>query len=1194
MEIYTYEIRGRMRKVTLIENGLAFKVKEKNRTDSSKIAKELGKSLFTSKSELTKKIDAKELTAFKNAGWYFIDPKAAVSRDLEEGKEPKEFETCGKVYIDENDRLKICTNELSIQFKEVEKEEAILDLLQENGLEIVMDFKFAKNLFTVKITDGTEPLKKVLEMVEMEEILVVEPNFVEQIGTRFTPTDPQFSNQWQWANDGSGGGVSGADISAEEAWDFTRGAGVTVGIIENGFDVAHTDISPALTGQSGFFNGASVFSQGTPATYPVSDHGTFVAGMVGARANNGSDGVGVANQALITAVACLGDQIGTQATMARAIAYAANPTTEVAGANAASGAQVITCSLGPAGANWTMTNVLQLAIDAAVNNGRGGLGCPVFWASSNSDVTIDGADGTDEVCAYANTIAVGRSSRSDLHDNSSFGPELEFLAPGVDVRSTAAGGGTRISTGTSFAAPCAAGVGALVIGMNPDLTWQEVRNTLRNTCDKIGGDPYVGGRNDRYGFGRVNAAMAVCEAGRIVDLATPSISFNDIPESETTARAVVFNVRSCLETTFQVIDGPNTNSGPAGSFALHDGPIATVPSATDFNLRQANLWLRYTGTDDGDIASGDLTIRCNETTEEWTININANTVSRPSVAVALVLDKSGSMDASSGITVAGLQKRIDVLRYSALPLIDLIQEGNGISVTAFDQDPHTLMNMAPVGDPNFGVGRVAARNAITSHIPNLAGMTAIGDGVETGINQLNSAAAAPYDVKAMIVLTDGHETAGKYVADVTDQLSDEHVFAIGLGTADVIQPNALNALTNNTGGYLLMTGNMGNDDIFRLTKYYLQILAGVTNTDIVLDPEGTLFPGDKHRIPFYLNETDISSDIILLCPNPNILNFHLETPDGDKIDPVVATSFAGITHNSGSYNAYYRVNLPVPIGSGARSGKWIAVLSLNKKGESFFDKKGKDNYSYNNDNPNYNGDGYNYLAKGIPYSLNVHAYSNIRMNSNLYQSSNEPGAAFTIRTVFSEYGNPMEGVSEVRAELVRPDGTKINIMLNEVATGEFEANHKAIIPGVYKYLIKANGNTSRGRLFTREQIVTGAVWKGGDAPFPGSGTGSGSGSGSGSNDPSSTEFWCHFFKCLFSKKVISEEYRKHLKGAGFDIDQLNKCLEKSCRKGSSKPHSLIDSLASNLIDKYAFADINKDALVANITSAYDLMKVNEK
>jgi thermitase len=225
--------------------------------------------------------------------------------------------------------------------------------------------------------------------------------------------------------------------------------------------------------------------------------------------NNNEGGVGGTPECLLIPVACLPDQIGTQTTLARAVAYAADPTREDSNASADQGADAITCSLGPNGADWDMESVLQDAIDFAVANGRGGKGTPIFWAVSNGNFPVT----RDEVCSYQNTIAVGRSTRLDLEDGSAFGPKLDFLSPGVEVYSTRQGGGYGFSTGTSFAAPCAASVGALALAVRPDLTWEALRNRLRQTCDKIGPDPYAGsqfgGRNDRYGFGRVNAEKAV-------------------------------------------------------------------------------------------------------------------------------------------------------------------------------------------------------------------------------------------------------------------------------------------------------------------------------------------------------------------------------------------------------------------------------------------------------------------------------------------------------------------------------------------------------------------------------------------------------------------------------------------------------------------------------------------------------------
>jgi subtilisin family serine protease len=119
----------------------------------------------------------------------------------------------------------------------------------------------------------------------------------------------------------------------------------------------------------------------------------------------------------------------------------------------------------------------------------------------------------DEVVSHANVIAVVRSNSADLEDNAARGPEVELIAPGVDVFSTESGGSFGTSTGTSFAAPCAAGCAALALSACPDLTGEELRQVMRDTAAKIGGVAYdAQGHNDDYGFGRVDAAAAVALA----------------------------------------------------------------------------------------------------------------------------------------------------------------------------------------------------------------------------------------------------------------------------------------------------------------------------------------------------------------------------------------------------------------------------------------------------------------------------------------------------------------------------------------------------------------------------------------------------------------------------------------------------------------------------------------------------------
>lgn len=279
----------------------------------------------------------------------------------------------------------------------------------------------------------------------------------------------------------------------------------------------------------------------------------------------------------------------------------------------------------------------------------------------------------------------------------------------------------------------------------------------------------------------------------------------------------------------------------------------------------------------------------------------------------------------------GFPARNDVLKFAAPVFVNLLQEGNGIGIVAFDYDAYdrmTVQTVGPVG--SFEPIRNTALGVIAAHAPNPAGNTAIGDGVENAHNMLT--VATGYDERAMVVFTDGHETASKYIAGVAPLINDR-VFAIGLGTAAQIQPAALTSLTNGTGGYLLLTGAVGPDDLFRLRKYYLQVLAGVTNYDVVLDPEAAIKPGQVHRIPYDLNEADIGADVILLCEtNLPLIRFALETPSGDLIDPNLAGSNPSIEFVATQGVSFYRMTLPVPIGVvGASAGKWHAVLKVDER-----------------------------------------------------------------------------------------------------------------------------------------------------------------------------------------------------------------------------------------------------------------------
>jgi len=147
-------------------------------------------------------------------------------------------------------------------------------------------------------------------------------------------------------------------------------------------------------------------------------------------------------------------------------------------------------------------------------------------------------------------MAIGASTDYDLRSAySQYGEDLDMVAPSsggdLGITTTDRTGGVGYSPnnyasfrtdsgfgGTSSACPLAAGVAALVLSVDPWLTYPQVRELLRGTADKIGNEPYVGGFNDFFGYGRVNAANAVAAAVR-TSQPTYSQNFDTIPTGTT-------------------------------------------------------------------------------------------------------------------------------------------------------------------------------------------------------------------------------------------------------------------------------------------------------------------------------------------------------------------------------------------------------------------------------------------------------------------------------------------------------------------------------------------------------------------------------------------------------------------------------------------------------------------------------------
>jgi hypothetical protein len=627
------------------------------------------------------------------------------------------------------------------------------------------------------------------------------------------------------------------------------------------------------------------------------------------------------------------------------------------------------------------------------------------------------------------------------------------------------------------------------------------------------------------------------------------VVFNDVPEEETTWRAAVIRVYTCPDTTFRVKPGTE----PGAPFGIAVGQATAVHGVHPHLFQDVRIWFQYTagpvgtvgpaGHDDGPV---NTTIRCDETAQEFQFELRAHSIHRPTVAVEMVLDQSGSMADPAG--TSGLT-RLEVLKDAANLFATVIQDNNGLGIVRFDQ------NAYPPNDPTYGgmaitkilsdADRNTAHNVINAH--GAHGDTSIGNGLIMGHNQILGIPAGTYDNAALVLLTDGLENRPKTIADaIAAGATDNRTFAVGLGNEFQVNTGALNSIAGSTGGNLLLSGVLtnGTDDFFRVKKFFLQILAAVTNTSIVRDPTGYINVGTRLKIPFLLTEADINCRVILLTDYP-VVKLAVETPDGKVIDGTNAAAF-GVTFKTDGNTKTASFNLPLAFqAQKIQAGTWNAVLEVDevlfKRTVSILRDK----------NPNAAG---SLQGKGAKYCVSMHSFSNLRMTAAVTQNGYAPGSTLTLRATLKGYNLPVEKRANVRAQLEYPDHTQAILSLAEIQPGVFETAMVANMPGIYRFNVQANGVTYKGVAFTREQILNAAVFRGQDLPPPII------------TDPTRDEQLCRLLECLLK----NDSLRKFFSERGLDIDSIAKCVYGFCQArlsttpqaGSGQPRQLSEVLAN--------------------------------
>ncbi|MCB9555931.1 MAG: S8 family serine peptidase [Deltaproteobacteria bacterium] len=322
-----------------------------------------------------------------------------------------------------------------------------------------------------------------------------------QIAT-IPPNDPLYGGQWYLPK-----------INIEGAWRVTVGdSAVKVAVVDNGCDLDHADL------QGNLETGYNALSPNTPPTYiPNSngnEHGTACVGLIGAVANNKRDIAGICSGCRVRCVRLLnaGQPVAISADVA-AYDYQLQ-----------AGVAVSSNSWGFVEAT-PVPGTLATAIETFAAKGRAGKGAVVVFAAGNDSRTVE----ANEMQALGSVINVGAVNLfGEAAPFSNSGKSVALTAPTGSLTLDISGAEGANSTdttdrfgGTSAAAPVVAGVAALMLSANPQLTAAEVRQYLIETTRKVPfASPDTRGHDPLYGFGVLNAEGAVRRAAGLTT--TPS------------------------------------------------------------------------------------------------------------------------------------------------------------------------------------------------------------------------------------------------------------------------------------------------------------------------------------------------------------------------------------------------------------------------------------------------------------------------------------------------------------------------------------------------------------------------------------------------------------------------------------------------------------------------------------------------
>lgn len=367
--------------------------------------------------------------------------------------------------------------------------------------------------------------------------------------------------------------VYAIDTELDNSWGVKRigagavhgtytGAGINVAVIDSGIDYNHSDLDANYRGGYDFVNGDSD---------PIDDegHGTHVAGTIAAE-DNDSGVVGVAPEANLYSLKVLGaDGSGDYSDVVAALQWCVD-----------NGIQITNNSYGSSGDPGSL---VQQAFDNTE-----GAGILNVAAAGNSGNPPGRGDNVIYPARYDSVIAVAASDSNDRRANfSSTGPDVELIAPGVNIRSTLPGESYGNYSGTSMASPHVAGAAA-VVWQTGSGSNQSVRSQLQSSAEDLG----LSANYQGYGLVRVDLAVGTeppvttyyTVSGTVTDessnaLAGATVTINETGQYTNTTSNGTYIIRDVAEGNYII------TAGKDGYYDQTKNVDVLADSTVDFTLK---------------------------------------------------------------------------------------------------------------------------------------------------------------------------------------------------------------------------------------------------------------------------------------------------------------------------------------------------------------------------------------------------------------------------------------------------------------------------------------------------------------------------------------------------------------------------------------------------------------------------------